>query len=121
VAIRLCPHCSRKVPAGDVVAYTDTLECPHCETPLTVALPSRVIGGFVALGVGWLVWIFSRPMSGEAGWILPTVYTFLAYSATYALYIMATADLVRRPVDAEPVPITTAPHVHGGAHSEPHH
>jgi hypothetical protein len=121
VAIRVCPHCLKKVPADPVVAYTDKLVCPHCHTPITVALPSRVIGGFVALGVGWLVWIYSRNIGGEAGWVLPTVYTFFAYSVTYTLYLMATADLVVRPVETEPAPIADSSHGHGGGHGSSHH
>ena len=120
MAIRVCPHCLRKVPAGPVVAYTDKLVCPHCHTPITIGFPSRFIGGFIALGVGWLVWIFSRNIRGEAGWVVPTVYTFFAYSITYTLYLMATADLVRRQVDAEPAPVADTSHGHGGGHSASH-
>jgi hypothetical protein len=117
VAIRVCPQCLKKVPADPVVAYTDKLVCPHCQSPITVGFPSRFIGGFIALGVGWLVWIFSRNnISGEAGWVVPTVYTFLAYSFTYTLYLMATADLVRRPEDAEPAPIAHDSHGHTASH-----
>jgi hypothetical protein len=121
VAIRVCPHCLKKVPAAPIVAYEDKLVCPHCHSPITVSFPSRFIGGFVALGVGWLVWGFSRRITGEAGWVLPTVYTFLAYSVAYTLYLMATADLVRRPVEAEPAPIADTSHGHGGEHSGAHH
>jgi len=121
VAIRVCPHCLKKVPAGPVVAYTDKLVCPYCHTPITVAFPSRVIGGFIAMGVGWLVWIYTRNISGEAGWVVPTVYTFFAYSAAFTLYLMATADLVKRPVEAEAGPIASVSHGHGGGHIASHH
>lgn len=116
MAIRVCPHCLKKVPAGPVVAYTDKLECPHCHSAITVGVPSRVIGAFIGLGVGELVWKFVQPMGGEAGWVLPVLYAFLSYSVVYALYLMATADLVMRPVEAEPAPVAEVAHGHGGGH-----
>lgn len=116
MAIRICPHCLKKVPAGLVVAYTDQLVCPHCHSAITVGVPSRVIGAFIGLGVGELVWSFVQPMSGEAGWVMPVVYAFLAYSVAYTLYLMATADLVMRPVEAEPAPVAADAHGHGGGH-----
>lgn len=116
MAIRVCPQCQRKVSAGPVVAYTDKLECPHCHAALTVGVPSRVIGAFIGLGVGWLVWGYTKSMGGEAGWVLPTVYTFFAYSVTYTLYLVATSDLVMRPVEEEPAPVDAGGHGHGGAH-----
>lgn len=116
MAIRICPHCQRKVPAGPIVAYTDKLECPHCHSPITVAVPSRVIGAFIGLGVGELVWKFVQPMDGEFGWVLPVLYAFLAYSVVYALYLMATSDLVMRPVEAEAAPVAADAHGHGRGH-----
>lgn len=116
MAIRMCPQCQKKVPAGPVVACTDKLECPYCQASLTVALPSRVIGAFIALGAGWLVWMYMRGMEGEGSWVLPAVYTFLAYSVVYAIYLMASADLVMRPVETEPVPVAADAHGHGGGH-----
>jgi hypothetical protein len=120
MAMRVCPHCGNKVPAVDVVAFTNTIECPHCDSLLTVALPSRVIGAFIGLGVGWLVYGWAAgSMTGEEAWVLPAVYSFLAYSFVYALYIMTTSDLVMRPPEVEEaVPVLTghAPHGGGGGH-----
>lgn len=116
MAIRVCPHCLKRVPAGAVVAYTDKLECPNCHSAITVGVPSRVIGAFIGLGVADLVWRYVQPMGGEAGWVLPVVYAFLSYSVVYALYLMATADLVMRPVEAEPAPVAEATHGHGSGH-----
>ena len=96
--MRECPHCGNKVPATEVAAYTDRIECPHCQSLLTVALSSRVIGAFLGLGVGWLVYGWAQnSLTGEEAWLLPAVYAFLAYSAVYTLYVMFTADLVMRP------------------------
>jgi hypothetical protein len=116
--MRECPQCMKKVPATEVVAYTDEVECPHCQALLTVSLPSRVIGGFIALGVGWLVYGWaSANLTGEAAWVLPTLYAFLAYSATYAIYLMVSADLVRRPAEVEvAISAVTPAAAHGGGH-----
>lgn len=117
--MRECPQCMNKVPATEVAAYSDKIECPHCHALLTVVLPSRVIGAFIGLGVGWLVYSWaSNSLTGEAAWVLPTVYAFLAYSLIYALYLMTTADLVMCKADPEAVPIevSAAAHGHGGGH-----
>jgi hypothetical protein len=118
--MRECPQCGNKVPATEVAAYTDKIECPHCHALLTVALPSRVIGAFIGLGVGWLVYGWaSNSLTGEAAWVLPAVYSFLAYSFVYAIYMMTTSDLVRRAAEPEAaVPVVTpaAAHGHGGGH-----
>lgn len=116
MAIRVCPHCLKKVPAGPVVANTDKLECPHCNSPITVGIPTRVIGALIGLGIGELVWKYVQPMGGEGGWVLPALYAFLAYSVVYMLYLMATADLVMRPVEAEPMPEFADAHGHSGGH-----
>jgi hypothetical protein len=116
VAMRECPQCGKKVPATAVVAYTDRIECPHCRALLTVALPSRVIGAFIGLGAGWLVYSWTQgALTGEAAWVLPTVYSFLAYSIVYTVYVMTTADMVRREAEPEAaVPVVTPAAAHGG-------
>jgi uncharacterized protein YbaR (Trm112 family) len=116
VAARVCPMCHKKVSAGLVVAYSDTLECPHCQSPLRVADSSRIVGAFFALAVGLLVWTYAAPGDANMGWAMPTVYTFLAYSASYAIYLMITGELVSRPVETEPVSVLAADHGHVGAH-----
>ncbi len=113
---RVCPMCQKKVPAGLVVAYSDTLECPHCHSPLRLADSSRILGAFFALAVGLLVWSYTAPGTGNMGWVLPTVYTFLAYSAAYAVYLMATGEVVSRAAEPEPVPVSVAVSGHGGGH-----
>jgi hypothetical protein len=108
--------CQRKVPAGSVVAYSDTLDCPHCHSPLRLADSSRIIGAFFALAVGFLVWGYAMPSIGNMGWVLPAVYTFFAYSVAYAIYLMATGYLVSRPAEPEPMPVEAAAYGHGGGH-----
>jgi hypothetical protein len=116
VAARVCPMCQRKVPAGPVVAYSDSLECPYCHSPLRLADSSRIIGAFFALVVGWLVWSYAAPSTENLGWVLPAVYTFLAYSVAYAIYLMATGDLVSRPAEQVHVPVAAAAHGNDGVH-----
>jgi hypothetical protein len=116
VAIRVCPQCLRTVPAGATVAFSDNIVCPHCEAPLRVSDASKIIGGFLGLGVGWLVWGLTRGASGPLGWALPALYSFLAYSVSYTLYLMFTADLVMRPPDVEPAPVAADAHGAGGGH-----
>ena len=120
MAMRECPQCMKKVPATRVVAYTDHIECPHCQAPLTVALPSRVIGAFIGLGVGWLVYGWAeKSLTGDAAWMLPTLYAFLAYSLIYTFYVMTTADLVMRPTEPDVATTLTPPaaaHAHGAGH-----
>jgi len=119
MAMRECPQCGKKVTATAVVAYTN-IECPHCQALLTVALPSRMIGAFIGLGVGWLIYGWAqKSLTGEAVWVLPALYSFLAYSFIYAIYLMMTADLVMRPAELEAaVPLVTpaAAHGHDGGH-----
>jgi hypothetical protein len=114
MAARVCPMCQKKVPASEVVAYSDTLECPHCHSPLRLADTSRIVGAFFALAVGLLVWSYAAPGIGDLGWALPSVYTFLAYSAAYMIYLMATGELVSRPAEPEAAPVSLA--AHGGGH-----
>jgi len=120
MAMRECPQCGNKVPATEVSAYTDEIECPHCQALLTVALPTRVIGAFIGLGVGWLVYGWAQnSLAGEEAWLLPAVYAFLTYSLVYTMYVMLTADLVMRPKEVEvaiPAVTLAAAHGDGGHH-----
>jgi hypothetical protein len=116
VAVRACPVCQKKVPAGLVVAYSDTLECPNCHSPLRLADSSRIIAAFFALAVGFLVWSYVPTSNQSMGWALAVVYPFLAYSFAYAIYLMAFGDLSSRAAEADPVPVVVAAHGHSGGH-----
>lgn len=74
------------------------------------------MGAFFALAVGLLVWSYAAPGIGNMSWVLPTVYTFLAYSGAFAIYLLAFGELVSRPAEAEPVPVAVDAHGHGGGH-----
>jgi hypothetical protein len=88
-------------------------------------LPSRVIGAFIGLGAGYLVYGWAKnAVAGEAAWMLPAVYSFLAYSVLYTLYLMTTGDLVKRAVEPEiatPMTPPAAAHAHGAGHQITHH
>lgn len=112
MAIRICPHCGKHVPATATVAYSDTLVCPHCHSPLRVSDASRIIGAFLALAVGALVWRLTHTLHGLLDWVTPELYAFLAYSFTFAIFLMATADLSMRHVEAAPEPLAASSHGH---------
>src|SRR3989442_7424397 len=95
-----------KVSAGQVVAYSDTIECPGCRAQLEVSPVSRVLATTLGLVAAALVWRLTRRMGGSLGWGLPMVYAFFAYSVVAPLFLMATADLVTQPAPAASV--TTA-------------
>ncbi|HUK31808.1 MAG TPA: hypothetical protein VLV89_11885 [Candidatus Acidoferrum sp.] len=117
MAARVCPICKEKIPARMVVAYSDTLECSHCHSPLRLADSSRIVGAFFGLMVGFLVWSYATPSDGNMGWILPIVYSFLAYSAAYLIYLMAFGEIGSRTVEPEALPVAApAAHGQGGGH-----
>jgi ribosomal protein S27AE len=116
VSVRICPHCGRQVPTTLVAAYGDALECPHCHTTLRVSDGSRVIGAFLALAAGLLVWELTRGPSDGLAWLLPEIYAFLSYSLVFCLYVMAAADLVIRPADTAEETVTAGGSTVHGAH-----
>ena len=56
-----------------------------------------------------LVWRLTRASGGMLGWVLPMVYSFLAFSVVAPLFLMLTADLRLKPAAtaAEPEPAAT--------------
>jgi hypothetical protein len=116
VAIRTCPLCMTKVPAGWTAAYSDGMECPGCKTRLGVADASRMLATFAGLLAAGLVWRLTRDASGMLSFVLPLVYAFLAYSIVSPLFLMFTADLRVRPAEAVPEPAPSAANGHGGHH-----
>lgn len=96
MAIRKCPQCLAEVPMGYAAAYSDTIECPGCKSPLEVAAPTRHLAIWIGLAVGLGEWWVMRGGGGALEWVLPMVLAFLAYSVTAALLVMLTADLRMR-------------------------
>lgn len=117
MAARVCPNCKKKVSAGLVVAYSDSLECPNCHSPLRLADSSRIVGAFFGLGVGFLVWSYAAPGDGTMGWVMPVVYSFLSYSTAYVIYLMAFGEIGTRVAEPEALPVeVAAAHGHSGGH-----
>jgi hypothetical protein len=117
VAARVCPICKKRIPARLVVAYSDSLDCPNCHSLLRLADSSRITGTFFGLGVGFLVWSYAAPGDGNMGWVMPIVYSFLTYSAAYAIYLMVFGEIGTRTAEPEALPVqAAAAHGHGGGH-----
>jgi hypothetical protein len=127
LGVRVCPHCTKIVPAGLAVAYSDGLECPHCHTRLIVTTGSRMGAIWIALGAAWLVWYVTRQSTGDSidtlAWVLPELYAVLTFGVVAPLVMMFTARFVIAPeipvIDAEaPSSHTVAGHDagHGGHH-----
>jgi len=116
VAIRTCPLCMTRIPAGDAAAYTGGLECPGCKGRLEVSVGSRILATTLGLAAGAMAWSFSWGSGGALDWLLPILYAYLAFSVVSALYLMFTADLRSKP--AEPMAVRTpiASHGPGVAH-----
>lgn len=121
MAIRICPHCGKTVPAGLVVAFSDGLECPHCQTRLQVTEGSRMIAATVGLIAGWLAWLATRASTNILGFALPVLFSVLAFGIVSQLVLMFIAALRIAPGAPvfEPVPAhgSHAPaHGHAGGH-----
>jgi hypothetical protein len=101
----MCPHCGNTVPAAGVVAFSDGLECPHCQTRLVVADGSRMIAVTVGFIAAFLVWRISRDSTNILGFALPVLLSFLAFGIVSPLVLMFTAALRIAPsaVIIEPV------------------
>jgi len=119
MAARKCPQCLAVIPAAEVVAYTDGMNCPGCKTPLEVAAASRFLATATGLLAAILVWLLAPPSAGTFGWVLPVVYAIFAFSFIAPLMLMAFADLRNRPAEPVPEPAAHAagtPQGHGGHH-----
>lgn len=102
MAVRRCPTCLTVLSPARVVTYSDNLECPGCKSPLTVWDGSRFLSAFAGILAGALVWrLSSRGAEGAFAWTIPVLFSFLAFGAVSALFLMCTADLRIRP--EEPV------------------
>ena len=122
MAIRMCPHCGNTVPAARVLALSDGMECPHCQTRLEVASGSRMIAVAVGLIAAFLVWRVSRDSTNIVGFALPVLLSFLAFGIVSPLVLMFTAALRMAPAAPifEPVAAQGAHaqgvHDHAGGH-----
>jgi hypothetical protein len=115
--MRMCPQCMKQIPPSIAAAYSYHVECPNCHASLQVSDGTRIIGAFASLLVGWLVYSATSGPATPVPWLLPEIYSILAYSFTFALYVLVTADMVMRPADVA-VPIAASGHApaHGAHH-----
>lgn len=93
MAVRLCPLCMGKNPAGTVVAYSDTILCNRCGKPLEIATASRVIATIIGLLGAFVVYRFTRNSGNVLGWALPMVYAILIWGSVTSFVLMLIADL----------------------------
>ncbi len=114
MAARICPQCMKPVPVTCAAAFTNGMNCPHCNTRLEVGSLSRGVSSFAGLAAAWGVWVATRNMQGILGAIAPVLYAILAFGVVSALVTMLTADLRVAPPAVEPV--AAASHGHGGGH-----
>lgn len=112
----MCPQCGKTVPAFLVVALSDGMECPHCQTRLEVATGSRVIAATAGLIAGGIVWLVARSSSDILGFALPVLLSFLAFGIVSPLILMFIAAL--RIAPSAPVFEPVAAH---GSHGQPAH
>lgn len=116
MAVRMCPQCGSIVPATRVMALSDGMECPHCQTRLEVTSGSRMIASAVGLGAAWVVWRVTRDSTNILGFTLPVLLSFLAFGIVSPLVLMFTASL--RTAPAAPVFEPVAAH---GGHAQSVH
>jgi DNA-directed RNA polymerase subunit RPC12/RpoP len=110
VAVRMCPHCGKTVPAARVIALSDGLECPHCQARLEVANGSRMVATAVGLGAAWIVWRVTRDSTNILGFALPVLLSLLAFGIVSPLVLMFTASLRSAPS----APVFEPVAAHGG-------
>jgi hypothetical protein len=110
VAVRMCPHCGKTVPATRIVALSDGFECPHCLARLEVANGSRMIATAVGLGVAWIVWRTTRDSTNILGFALPVLLSFVAFGIVSPLVLMFVASLRSAPS----APVFEPVAAHGG-------
>ncbi len=121
MAIRTCPQCMARVPAGEVVAYSDGMECPGCKAQLEVSPGSRVLATTLGLAAAALVWRMTKWSGGTLSWVLPMVYSFFAFSVIAPVYLMTTADLICKPADPPSAMAEAASASSGQAAGGAHH
>ncbi len=94
---RKCPNCFAAVPATQLAACSNVLECPSCHQPLEISAWSRNISALAGLVVAVIVWRISSAHyslhEGILGWALPVLFSCLAYSIAAPLVLVATGDL----------------------------
>jgi hypothetical protein len=101
MAVRKCPQCMAVIPAGEALAYSNSIECPGCKKKLTVSDASRFLATLAGLLAAVLVWRMVGNMHGMLGWVKPVLVGFLTFSIVTPLALAFLADLRLKP--EEPV------------------
>ena len=126
MAARVCPHCKTEIPAPEIAAHSDNVECPKCGTRLEVGSGARTISSLFGLAAAAVAWrLASGPnvdVGGDLSGVLPTLYAFLAFGIVSPLALMFTANLRNAPAapvaeavhDSSPAAQTSSGH--GGGH-----
>ena len=112
MSARQCPNCMAFVPAGQIVAYSYGIVCPSCQHPLEISALSRNLSAFAGLIAGAIVWWLANAyysnQNGALAWVLPMLYSYLAFSVAAPLALILTADLKLKPLDAVDVQYGTS-------------
>jgi hypothetical protein len=106
----------KPVPATCILAFSDGMDCPHCQTCLEVTSASRMPAAFLGLLAGWLAWRVTSNWGGVLGDVLPEVYAILAFGIVSPLVLMFTADLRLAPAAPAVSPAPAGAHGHAPSH-----
>jgi hypothetical protein len=114
---RNCPTCLAVLPANQLLASSNNLQCPACGTPLEISAFSRNLSALIALISAAVVWRISTghyaAHEGTLGWALPVLFSYLTYSVVAPIVLIFTGDL--HPREAEALPPEPGP-AHGAHH-----
>lgn len=116
MAARVCPQCMKGISAGIATAFSDGMECPHCQARLEVSSVSRMPAVYIALIAAALVYKLASGASGILAPALAELYAILAYGFVSAIILMFMADLQFAPAALAAPETPPAGHGHGGDH-----
>jgi hypothetical protein len=120
MSARQCPNCMAFVPAGQIVAYSYDLVCPDCQHPVEISALSRNLSAYFGLLAGAIVWWVANAHyskeSGALSWVLPLVFSYLAFSVVAPLTLILTADLKLKPMESIEVQYGTSPSAPSHSH-----
>ena len=85
------------VPATEIAVRSFDLTCPGCQRPLEISDFSRHLASFGALAAAAVVWWFASARFAQdasaLGWVLPILYSYLAFSVVAPFLLILLADL----------------------------
>ena len=112
MANRDCPVCRKVVPAIYVGPFTNGFDCPHCQSRLEVSAGSRYLSSWAGLAVGYGVWQLSKGSGGTLNFVLPVLYSVLAFGAVAWAVAVFTVQLsvAEAPPAAPPPPAAHGHH-----------